>query len=502
MCFLLNLIYIGQLTGNLWYIIKMNSNFVTYYARKSKWLALSATLLMIISIGFRVAYLTTISSQNVNVFGLVFFIPLIAGAMFCIRLIVNGERQLYKTITPVIWLFVYGLIRIMASSFSFAFTGIFVLIDVFAVFLYGRTFRGRQKSHFPLVVVFGIVAACIAFAPSGKFFITYGAKMLHGNDLIRVADFFLMLSLTTAMLAVKKLPPQKAAEPYRLCYGDRLDGRRVRSVEPMAKLTAYFMTNRNGANNLLKDKIGTEAMEGFIHQKRKEGCQHFGITHVILASYVRTVAELPGLNRFISGQKIYARFNIVVNMVVKKELTKESPDTAIKIIFDPHDTAVDVYQKFEEKLQEVRTPTLDSNMDKLAEKFDYIPGLLLKFVIWFLKTMDYFGNLPTVLTDLSPFHGSLFITSLGSLGMPPVYHHLYDFGNVPVFCAFGYKRTTIEMKEDGSPQKKKYLDYTFVTDERIVDGFYYAAALKKMRSYMTYPERLDAPPVEVVEDIL
>ena len=50
------------------------------------------------------------------------------------------------------------------------------------------------------------------------------------------------------------------------------------------------------------------------------------------------------------------------------------------------------------------------------------------------------GLLPRALTDLSPFHGSLYITSMASLGIPPIYHHLYDFGNVPVFCSFGKKR--------------------------------------------------------------
>lgn len=480
----------------------MKSNFVTYYARKSKLLALSATVLMIISIGFRLASLTGILSQNASVFVLAFFLPIIAGIFFCSRLLLQGERQLYKTIMPVIWLSIYGFVRIASFSFPFFTAALFFGIDFSIAFLYGRTFSGRQKSSLPLLIVVVFMAGMIGFAPDGTFFILYGTHTADSTAFIRMADLLLMLSLVFAILSVGQISAQDELFSYRLRYGDRMDGRRVRSVDPMSKLSAYFMVNRNGANNLLKDKIGTEAMESFIHQKRKEGYKHFGITHVILASYVRTVAELPGLNRFIAGQKIYARFNIVVNMVVKKELKKESPDTVIKIIFDPHDTATDVYQKFEEKLEEVRTPSLDSKFDQLAEKFDYIPGLLLKFVVWILKTMDYFGNLPSAITDLSPFHGSLFITSMGSLGIPPIYHHLYDFGNVPVFCAFGCKRTQTEIQEDGTIRKKKYLDYSFVSDERIVDGFYYAAALKKMRTYMTNPERLDVPPVEVIEDIL
>ena len=44
--------------------------------------------------------------------------------------------------------------------------------------------------------------------------------------------------------------------------------------------------------------------------------------------------------------------------------------------------------------------------------------------------LDYFGFLPRWLTKLSPFHGSVYITSMASLGIPPIFHHLYDFGNV------------------------------------------------------------------------
>lgn len=469
---------------------------MTYYTIKSKFSALFAGLLMLVSIVFRILGLLLPFLQNSGLCVANFLIPVLAGLMFSIRFIVRGEKQLYTTITPILWLSLYGFIQIVFLPLSFPLTSLFLLFVGTTLFLYQRTFKGRQKSHIPLLAMLTLLVIGIGFIPDGKFF------FFNEPDYIRAADFVLVLSLATAMLAVKKLPPAAVGEPYRLRYGDRIDGRRVRGIDPMAKLSPYFMPNRNGANILLKDKVDTAVMEDFIHRKRREGYKRFGTTHVLLASYARTVAELPELNRFISGQRVYTRFKIVVNMVVKKELSKESPDTVIKIILDPRDTAIEVYHKFEEKLAEIYTPTLDSSFDKLAEKFDYIPGLLLKFVVWFLKCMDYFGNLPAAATDLSPFHGSLFITSMGSLGIPPVYHHLYDFGNVPIFCAFGFRQTSTEILEDGDIRKKKHLDYSFVSDERIVDGFYYAAALKKMRSYMSNPERLDIPPTEVVEDIL
>ena len=130
-----------------------------------------------------------------------------------------------------------------------------------------------------------------------------------------------------------------------------------------------------------------------------------------------------------------------------------------------------------------------------------IPGVVLKFVVWLLKLLDYFGLLPKFLLELSPFHGSLFFTSMGSLGIPPIYHHLYDFGNLPCFGAFGMKRKALEVQEDGSVVQKKYVDVKFVLDERICDGFYYATFFKYFKRLVAHPEVLDNPPEEVVQDI-
>ena len=58
-----------------------------------------------------------------------------------------------------------------------------------------------------------------------------------------------------------------------------------------------------------------------------------------------------------------------------------------------------------------------------------------------------------------------------------------------------------KMMADGSVAARKYIDYTFVTDERICDGFYYASALKLIKSYLRSPAALDSPPAQVVPDI-
>ena len=188
-------------------------------------------------------------------------------------------------------------------------------------------------------------------------------------------------------------------------------------------------------------------------------------------------------------------------MTVKKDMTTDSPETVIKVHLTPTDTAEEVYRKINEQVEIVKNTPLDSTLDNTAAAFTLIPGVFLKFTVWILKTLDYFGLLPRFLLEVSPFHGSVFFTSMGSLGIPPIYHHLYDFGNVPVFTSFGCKRRSLEVQEDGSIVQRKYLDCKFTLDERIVDGFYYAAFFKYYKRLMLHPEVLDTPPEQVLRDI-
>ena len=90
---------------------------------------------------------------------------------------------------------------------------------------------------------------------------------------------------------------------------------------------------------------------------------------------------------------------------------------------------------------------------------------------------------------------------MASLGIPPIFHHLYNFGNVPVFIAFSAVRKENEVEKDGSVKRVRYLDLNISTDERICDGHYYSIAFHELRRNLKNPELLDNPPEKIVEDI-
>lgn len=288
---------------------------------------------------------------------------------------------------------------------------------------------------------------------------------------------------------------------YKRRFGDRKEGRLLRSLNPFYKITPYIMVKKNDACNNFADAVEISDAERWLREKRAEGYKGIGMLHIFLAAYVRTLTHCPGLNRFISGQKIFARRNIEVVMTVKRAMSVDAGETTIKVIFEPTDTVFDVYRKFNEKVDEIKANDGDNNTEQIAGALFKLPGLLLKFAVWFLNILDYFGLLPQALLDASPFHGSMIITDLGSLGIPPIYHHLYNFGNLPIFLAFGAKRRAYELDKTGAPVERKYIDYKVVMDERTVDGMYYATAFKYLKYYFKNPAALELPPEEVKEDV-
>lgn len=280
----------------------------------------------------------------------------------------------------------------------------------------------------------------------------------------------------------------------------RHDGRRVRTIAPMAGVVPFIMRTRNTSSNFVRAKLEVSRVDEYIREKRAQGYEGFNLMHIIIAAYVRTVAKYPALNRFIRGQRVWTRDGIEVMLVIKKEMSLDSPDTAIKAYLDPSMTAVDIYKEFDRLITSYRNEP-SSDFDDTAGFLNAMPRFAFRFAVWMMEFLEYHNLLPNFLLRVSPFHGSMFITSMGSLGVPAIYHHLYDFGNVPVFLAFGTKYHENIVEDDGTVSHRNYVDLNVVMDERICDGYYYAECLKMMRRIIRNPWKLDTPPDVVNQDI-
>ena len=477
-----------------WYTVSAMKTRTHYYVSRKNVLTWLMALCMVASAVTRIAFSGLKGSGDSLYVWSQIVLPIVATTLYALIALVSGDELFYKTAIPVWMMAIYSGLWINANIEGKMMTWLFWIALIFFAYLYQNITSGQQHSVFFLLP--------LVLAPVSFILYFYREFLMSGNYaglLPALPDLLMLLGVILLTFAIRVHP----AGEFHPTWGDRTDGRRIRTLSPMAQITTYFQWERNICSNFFEESFEITNVDRYIRQKRREGLTDFGITHVLLAAYIRGVAKYPQLNRFIAGQRVYSRGDdIQYCMVIKKEMSVDSPDTSIKVHLTPRDTAKDVYEKLNAAVEKVKaTQELDSNLDGLIDAFNLIPGLFLKFTVWLLKFLDYFGMLPRFLLELSPFHGSLFFTSMGSLGIPPIYHHLYDFGNLPVFGAFGMKRKAYEVTEDGSVVQRKYIDVKFVLDERIVDGYYYATFFKYFRRLMAHPEVLDNPPEEVVKDI-
>jgi hypothetical protein len=288
---------------------------------------------------------------------------------------------------------------------------------------------------------------------------------------------------------------------YKRRFGDRYDGRRIRSLDPFYKIIPFIMRYRSDSQNFFEEKIEITHTESYLRKKRKSSGVKISMLHVMIAAMVRTIALRPALNRFIAGQNIYARNEILVSLAIKKEMKVDSPETTVKFKFEPTDTLLEIAEKINNQIEENKVPDTKNDTDKIARLFMLCPGFLVKLLVFLIRCMDYLGIMPKVINRISPFHTSFFITDLGSIGIQPIYHHLYDFGTTSFFIAFGIKTREKVINANNEIVDKRFISMKASTDERIVDGHYYASAFKLYKTLIQNPERMEVHPGKLEPDV-
>lgn len=293
---------------------------------------------------------------------------------------------------------------------------------------------------------------------------------------------------------------EKAPERKRR-FGDRYDGYRVRTKDPLFDVIPHIMRSRLDSQVFFEEQIDITGLREFIVGNRND-MPNLSMYHLLVAALIRTMVQRPRLNRFVSGRKIYARSYLRASLAVKKSRDIDAEEAIVMPEFDAYDTLADITRKFNEKVKEVRS-TDDENGNKteaMVFLVNLLPGFLKRFLVWAVRNLDALGLMPKVINRASPFHSSVFVTNVGSIGLNSVYHHLYEFGTTSIFLAIGKKEVVKELQSDGTVNARNVMNIRFVLDERICDGYYFASSIKLFKQYMRKPELLLVPPEYISED--
>lgn len=283
-------------------------------------------------------------------------------------------------------------------------------------------------------------------------------------------------------------------------FGNRYDGRLVRTASPLQKITPYIMKTRTDSMNMFEEQIDCAPLDAYIKEKTAEGYQ-IGYMHIMIAAMVRMIALRPQLNRFVLRGRIYTRPKIWVSFAVHRSLRGDEAETTIKLCFEGTETILEIADIINEAIErETSKNSVPNATDRLAERIMNLPSPIIRTCVNFLMALDRHNLLPKAIIEVSPFHTTLFFTNLKSLGINHIHHHVYEFGTTGLFLAIG-KEKQLPAIEKTEIVPKKYMGFALTMDERFCDGLYFARSFRQLRRTLLNPVCLEKPLEKKVEDI-
>ena len=275
-------------------------------------------------------------------------------------------------------------------------------------------------------------------------------------------------------------------------WGDRRDGRWVRDVPGLQTIMAGILPN---CECFMMDSFDITELLPYLAEKNASHPEYkTTLFHALLMCAARMVTERPKMNRFIQGRRMYERFEISLAFVAKRRF-QDNADEALMFFVPREDETLDsLSYRIAGEVQETRkSASSTGGIDALIDGFAKIPRLLLMLILRIIRWLDFWGLNPKVLTDGDPNYSTIFLSNLGSIKAPAVYHHLNNYGTNSIMVTVGTMRKEERIMPDGSKQIRDVVDIGATLDERIADGFYFARSMKLVKHIFAHPEMLDIP---------
>lgn len=266
-------------------------------------------------------------------------------------------------------------------------------------------------------------------------------------------------------------------------FGRRPDATEVRDLPAIRRFMPFVSPRRNESLVYFEHDLVVERALAFVEERNRQRPPERAMTlfHVLLRALVRLFAERPRLNRFTAGGRIWQRDGIWLTFSAKQAFDDRSPILTVKRRFDPDESLDAMVDGLHESLatgRSGRKTSSDREMDLLLA----LPSPLVRALLALVRVADSAGLLPASMIRSDPMHATAFIANLGSVGLEAGYHHLWEYGTIPLFCVVG----RIKPGADG----RRVVTLKWSYDERIEDGLYCARSLEILNGLVGDPEKL------------
>ena len=282
----------------------------------------------------------------------------------------------------------------------------------------------------------------------------------------------------------------------------RRDAIYLGDLPPLRRITPYLLRSRTDSAVYFPQQIEVERLLAWLDEVNAGRAKDERTTlfHVILTALSRTLMLRPDVNRFVAGRRTYQHKDISISFIIKQAMTDGSPETEVRLVFTGNETVEQVRDLVDSAVKGKRSSVRGKD-DHLTEFFASWPRPILNAIARLIASLDYHNALPAFLMDAIPLYTSVYVVNVGSLGIDPPFHHLYEYGSASVFVAIGAVRKEPVVDDQGQVVARDCLNAVYTLDERASDGFYFARTAEVFRRLVSHPQLLATRDL-TVEEIL
>jgi hypothetical protein len=266
----------------------------------------------------------------------------------------------------------------------------------------------------------------------------------------------------------------------------RVDGDLVQGLQRARRVMPYIMRTRNEAAVYLEHDVTLRHTDHFIREwNQANPGLRIDVFHVAMWALRDTMARHPTTNRFVAGGRLYDRHGLWYSYAIKAKLETGAPMLVVKRRFDLDES----FAAMVTGMREVEVAYRRGEAARVERELGALmafPGFMRRIIMRLIDAADRLGLLPRSYIENDPMYASVVIANMASLGMPPVYHHLYDYGTASVFGSLGRPVTDPDGPTSG-PDRRRSMQVRWTFDERAEDGLTAWFAVRRFRQVMEDP---------------
>jgi hypothetical protein len=266
----------------------------------------------------------------------------------------------------------------------------------------------------------------------------------------------------------------------------RSDGKLVKDLPNTRRVMPYIMRGRNESAVFFEHDVSLAKTDAFIRAwNQANPALRIDVFHISIWALREAIERTPSVNRFVMGGRHYQRDGIWFSYAVKAKLETGAPLVVVKRRFDTDDS----FAAMVEAMHAEQTSTVHERgtIDKELGLLMAFPGFVRRIIMAALRLGDRLGMLPRRFIEKDPMYATAFFANMASLGMPPVYHHLYEYGTTGIFASIGRP-----VGEPGSPtsgpDRRRVMTIRYTFDERCEDGLAAWFVLRRLKQTIEDPE--------------